>query len=767
MKAASLVLPLCMGVGALNAQDAKQIADSLPVPTLQKGATSLPVPEVNGAKVSLFCVDYDQYIDKDGKITRQPLSDVPLLVAYKVEKDGQTEISRDYPLTLLAGNAPEEGANPKPATIPAILEWRGAKGEYKLGKKITVSNCDDRLFKLLARDFKNLLGAELVLVGADEKADIAFGKTGGDESEKYTLKIGKKGILISASGDRGQLWATRTLLQILSQTGGSVPCGEACDVPRYKLRGFMLDIARIPVPLDVIKDVIRTMSWYKLNDLHLVINNNYIFHENYVDSGRDPFKESYSAFRLESDIKGSDGTPLTAQDLSFTKKEFMELVDYAKAYGVTIVPEFDAPGHALSFTRVRPDLVYKGPMNVDKRRCEMLDAANPETIAFMGEVFDEYLLPDPSLGSKAVLGECPVVHVGADEFFGDKEDYRKYIDGIMKHVKSRKYTPRIWGSLNKKPGNTPVVSEGVQMNLWNGSWAKAWDSVKQGYDVINTNDGALYIVPFADYYRMDKNTRWVYNHFKPNHIAQEVLPAGHPQLLGATYALWNDMMDLKHNGYCMFDTWASLANPMHVVSQRFWGPEAAPDTFEQHNRLADAIGDAPGLEIRHRWTDNTTFALQPAKLPVKLGRPDLGPDYHLEMELEISEVKEGEEQVLLDGPQGQLLAVMKDGTVGFRRADTMVFSFETKLPVGRKFKLEIIGTPGNTKLLVDGQSVGTLTLKTYHNKQTNLVATLILPMQTLGSSLKGKVYGMRVTPSKASDSKEVIIKDAQPTAVPD
>lgn len=207
-----------MGVGALNAQDAKQIADSLPVPPLQKGATSLPVPEVNGAKVSFFCVDYDQYVDKDGKITHQPLSDVPLLVAYKVEKDGQTEISKDYPLTLLAGNAPEEGANPKPATVPAILEWRGAKGEYKLGKKITVSNCDERLFELLARDFKDILGAELVLAGADGKADITFEETKGGESEKYTLKIGEKGILISSCGDRGQLWATRTLLQILRQT---------------------------------------------------------------------------------------------------------------------------------------------------------------------------------------------------------------------------------------------------------------------------------------------------------------------------------------------------------------------------------------------------------------------------------------------------------------------------------------------------------------------------------------------------------------------
>ena len=59
--------------------------------------------------------------------------------------------------------------------------------------------------------------------------------------------------------------------------------------------------------------VIRTMAWYKMNDLHLVINNNYIFHEHYVDNGHDPFKESYAAFRLES-IREDLPRKLTARE---------------------------------------------------------------------------------------------------------------------------------------------------------------------------------------------------------------------------------------------------------------------------------------------------------------------------------------------------------------------------------------------------------------------------------------------------------------------
>ncbi|MBR0306650.1 MAG: DHH family phosphoesterase, partial [Lachnospiraceae bacterium] len=123
------------------------------------------------------------------------------------------------------------------------------------------------------------------------------------------------------------------------------------------------DIARTPYTLKDLRDVINAMAWYKMNDLHLVINNNYIFLEEYVKDGHDPLKEAYTAFRLESDMVGENGQKLTADDVYFTKKEFRELIDYAKTRGVNIVPEFDTPGHALSFTKVRPDLIYQGPMN--------------------------------------------------------------------------------------------------------------------------------------------------------------------------------------------------------------------------------------------------------------------------------------------------------------------------------------------------------------------------------------------------------------------
>lgn len=755
MKKNIFLMIAAFAASPLMGQDAQQIADSLSIPEVKAGARQLPMPSASGAQIKLLGADYEELINSRGKIA-PVISDTPVNVSFKVTKDGKEAVSKDYEIMLKAPGAVQ--GNPKPRIIPEILQWKGGQGEYKLGKTVTVACPDKGLAQMFVADLEDVLGRKVKLAAPGAKADISFSvlKGGNLGKEGYRLQVGKDGVRIGAATPTGLFWGTRTLLQMLRQTPGSVPCGTAVDFPRYQLRGFMLDVARTPYPLSYLKDVIRTMAWYKMNDLHLVINNNYIFHEHYVDNGHDPFKESYAAFRLESKMKGKDGTPLTAKDIFYTKKEFSDLVSYAKKYGVNIVPEFDTPGHALSFTRLRPDLIYKGPMNHEKRRCEMLDAANPETIDLVSKVFDEYMLKDPKLG-RPVFADCGVVHVGADEFYGDKEDYRHFANAVLSHALKRGYTPRIWGSLSAKPGKTPVVSKGVQMNLWSTGWMKAWEAVNQGYDVINTNDGALYIVPFAGYYRMDRNHKGLYNNWIPNRIGNETLPSGHPQLLGGTFAVWNDETDIMHTGYAPYDIWGIVSGSMDVLSQKLWGTAKAPDTFEQHRELVSSIGNAPRTNPLHKWKDGQPFTVKPSTLPQKLDKPALGPNYRLTMELELKAAPEGKEQVLLSAPEGELLAVMKDGTVGFRRDDSLEFSFGAKLPVGKKVKVEIVGEPEKTTLLLDGEPAGTAVLKSFSDKSKDFIeqfknrpkvhrSTFILPLKELGTSFQGKVLNLNVQP---------------------
>lgn len=778
MKKSHFLAMYTLATAPLMGQTAQEIADNLSAPSLNAQGTQLVLPQVpEDASIELGGADYEQIIAKDGAVS-PVISDTPVQVFFKVTKDGKTADSKDYELIVKAKDEPQ--GNAKPAVIPAILQWKGGEGVLDLKSRSSFLLCcgkeDEALGKELAAELEKELGVSVKVVYHNMKPDelplISLRRHDraskaplGKEGYKLRIEAGEKSekVDIDAESYVGLYWGTRTLLQILRTHEGKLPAGLAVDFPRYGLRGFMLDIARTHYSLKDLYDVVDTMAWFKMNDLHLVINNNFIFHEHYLAAGRDPFKESYTAFRLESKVKGEDGTPLTATDLFYTKAEFRALINYARAHGVNIVPEFDTPGHALSFTRVRPDLIYQGTMKRHpKRRCEMLDASSDETLRFVGEVMDEFLLKDEAMGC-AVFDGC-VMHIGADEFYGEAEDYRRYMDGLLRHVISRGYTPRVWGSLSSKPGKTPVVAKGVQMNLWNTGWMRAKEAVDLGFDVINTNDGALYIVPFANYYRMDTNHKWVYERWQPNVIGKETLPAGHPQLLGATFAIWNDTTDLLHQGYGMYDIWGAVKGSMDVLSQKMWGEKQVPGDFDRHRDLAARIGEAPGVNTLYSRPDSEKNISLPQETlstcRAKLDLPAIGPDYHLTMELELTEETPGEEQVLLSGPEGKLIAAMKDGSIGFRRADAMEFSWDAKLPVGKKVKLEIIALPGQTRLLIDGQPVQKITLNNYRNakeefqKRTkDIICTFILPMQTLAESFHGRIYSFTVKPAERSDKK--------------
>ena len=735
MRLSTILSITYLSATTLVASDLQQIADNLQVKAPTASSTKLAIPRVKDAQIRLLGADYEQIIDSKGNISK-PLTDTPVRVSFVLSKDGATAISRDYEITVPGRN--KVGTNPKPQIIPELLSWSGGKGAFKLPKEIIVS-CPDAFAAELVREMNALLPEEYtVKLGSPNKAHIGFGATKGKSDGSYKLNITKDRVTITAPGGTGRYWGSRTLLQMLVQNPAELPCGSAWDAPRYRVRGFMLDVARLPIPMDYIEDVVRLMAWYKMNDLHLHMNDNFIFHEHYVDAGEDPFRKSYAAFRLQSEMKGKDGTPLTAQDLFYTKRQFRRLVEFAAERGVNIVPEFDAPGHALSFTRVCPDLIYQGPMNHVKRRCEMLDAANPETLSYVCRVWDEYLQ-----GDNPTFGGCKVLHVGADEFFGAAEDYRKFADGLLGHIQERGHTPRIWGSLRAKRGNTPVRAKGVQMNLWSSDWASAWESVNQGYDVINTNDGALYIVPFAGYYRADNNQKGLYKNWVPNRIAHETLPAGHPQLLGGTFAIWNDEIDRLHRGYGAVDLWSTIHNMVDVLSQKMWGQPTPPRSYDEHKDLAAKLNKIPYCNPMH--LNDESFSITPGLTPMRLRKGNKGPEYHLTMEVLMPcEPLPGEEQVLLGSRQGQLLAAGKDGRITLRRSDTIEFAYNAKLPVGRKVKLELIGKMGSTELLIDGVSAGEPENVRFPLRKEGRMTTFILPLESLGSSFNGKIYRLDV-----------------------
>ena len=122
----------------------------------------------------------------------------------------------------------------------------------------------------------------------------------------------------------------QTILQMSKKDATGFAIGQMRDYPRFEVRGFMLDIARKPIGMEMIHEVARTMRYYKMNDFQLHLSDNYIWLEDYGqgETENESFK-AYEAFRLECDVTNEAGESPTAKDYFITKDE-MSLPDFRR-----------------------------------------------------------------------------------------------------------------------------------------------------------------------------------------------------------------------------------------------------------------------------------------------------------------------------------------------------------------------------------------------------------------------------------------------------
>jgi hexosaminidase len=480
---------------------------------------------------------------------------------------------------------PQIQANPMPYVIPSLHEWHGENGAFALtstSRIVMDTAADGRLSDtahIFAADLTLVTGSALLIISgsAAEPGDVFLSLTTTNQAlgdEGYLLSINDR-VELRAQTATGVFYGTRTILQMLlaDPAKAHLPRGSARDYPRYSERGFMLDVGRKFFPLSALKEYVRAISWFKLNDFHLHLNDNQLI----VGTGPD-WTTKYAAFRLASPRFPG----LAAKDGAYTRQDMRELQDFAKQYGVTITPEIDVPAHALALTQYRPDLASP---TLDK---SLLDLSNPNTLPFVKSLWDEFL---PWFDSKDV-------HIGADEYDAKEgEAYRQFVNACDDYLTSKGYTVHAWGSLAQMPGTTPIHID-VVMDVWDTAFASAPELVRVGYRVVNASDTYLYIVPKAGVYNDYLDTKTIYERWDPSifdlrNPAQNLLP-GDAHLLGAKFAVWNDKLGALISDA---DVAARVLAALPAVSEKFWGAPAGAMTYDQFVGLAHTVGQAPGLNL--------------------------------------------------------------------------------------------------------------------------------------------------------------------------
>ncbi len=756
----------------------------------EAGGRYLVMPEApEGYEVTYLGADYEQIIGEDGVIY-PTIQEKEVTVGFRVSSVEDASDTREIAQKVTvpsyldeddkapdkAEGGPESGLenlsapNACPEVIPALAEWKGGSGRFVPAKDLCVIVEKGSALEAVAALFAD--GYEAVTqrpveVKSGSVEDMAAGDiylgyadaAAGLGEEGYFCDISDKCVIL-AETDTGVRWGTVTLLQILSRNNG-IPQGQIRDYPRYEVRGFGIDVARKPVSLDTLYAMMETMSFYKMNDLTIHLNDNEILSTSGLTDSVEQAMTADSAFRLESDLTGEDGKKLTSSEYAYTKEEFARFIETAKTYGVTVVPEIDTPAHSLSITQRFPSYALKtGPEAVDQ-----IDLSNREAVEFVKSIWQEALS-----GEDAAFRDAGIVNIGMDEYYGDGEQYRKYLQEIAELVQSEGRTVRLWGSLSNMPGTTMPDPENLQMNIWSTVWADPRDMYEAGYSLINMQNNHLYVIPGGGYDHLD--TKDLYDNWEPNKFYDynllEKIPVYSPQMLGAVYMLWNDMCGRLDVGISEYDLYDRFAEPLPVLSAGLWGERAASgyeafmDQAEQigqaseklrggKNRIYDEetglepyyevdirvkLSDEAGQYTENRQAGNAGQAVErtegdPGTGSVAAAEEADGASTRGTM-ADQRETVTISPQIIAEsasayGTWAFYAVEPETGRVGFAR-EGRTYTWEYELPREEWVELKVVGETGRTSLYVNGSFVGTLG----NEKAFEEYATFVFPTERIG-----------------------------------
>lgn len=644
-------------------------------------------------------------------------------------------------MALVAAGAAAQSE--KPFTVPEVSTWKAGKGTFvpsTASTRIVTDGKDAeaaRIAWLLGQDYTTMTGTDLPVEDGVKKArrgDIAL-KVKPDKKanpESYTIDITPTGATLTAPTPQGLYWATRTLLQLteLADDGISLPVGKIQDSPAFGLRGFHMDAGRKYIPLEYLYKLVDIMSYYKMNTLNLHLNDNGF--PQFYDGD---WMKTQAAFRLESDAFPG----LTARDGSYTKKEFRDFVKYAAKKGVNVIPEIDVPAHSLAFTQYMPELGSHKDNGFDH-----LDIDNPKTYEFLDKLIAEYLEgEDPVFAG-------PVFNIGTDEYKGDSltmEKFRAFTDRYIKYVEGFGKRPAVWGSLSYAKGQTPVQSEGVLMLDWNNGYAQPRDMIADGFNIVNINDGSVYIVPAAGYYYDYLNNPWLYDSWTPAKVGDQAFEGEDlKHIEGGMFAVWNDH---PNNGITVKDIHHRVMHSLPVMAAKTWSSAATTVPYETFAAKAAGLSEAPGVNYLARYgkpgetMEVLTLDVVPAgsKLPIE----EIGYDYTVEFDL--TGAAEAKGTKLFESPYATFwLSDPISGDLAFSREGHLI-PFRYNVEPGKTVHVKVTGNNKSTQLYVDGKLIDDLGIRTvsYDRGKNNmhLVRTLVFPLSQAGN-YNSKITNLRV-----------------------
>ena len=438
--------------------------------------------------------------------------------------------------------------------------------------------------------------------------------------EGYVLEVRTDRVTARAARTAGLFYAVQTIRQLLPpdvfraapvrDVAWTMPAVQIEDTPRFAWRGAMLDVGRHFMPKEFVKKYIDLLALHKMNVFHWHLTEDQGWR---LEIKKYPRLTSVGAQRAMTiagrQVRG-DSTRWVYDSVPhggfYTQDDAREVVAYAAARHVTVVPEIEMPGHAVAAIAAYPELGVSGGSTAVATRWGVFDNilnAEPQTVGFMQDVLTEVLAIFPST----------YIHVGGDE--ADKTRWKADSRiqarigalGLRDEHELQSWFIRQMDTFLTRHGRRligwdEILEGGLAPNAAVMSWrgtAGGIGAARAGHDVVMTPTSHVYL----DYYQsrdpvaeplaaggyLPLDTVYA---FEP--VPAELSPAEARHILGAQGNLWTEYVPTpKQAEYMAFPRLSALAEVT-------WTPRAGRNFADFRERLRTHLRRLDALDVRYR-----------------------------------------------------------------------------------------------------------------------------------------------------------------------
>ena len=425
---------------------------------------------------------------------------------------------------------------------PTPKEMRVEKGTYRLPAQFTIGGAQipdsikSEVNKFIGdfnesasgctASFSNKTeGSALVLVH-NKALYASLGQEG------YKLSVTANGIRLESATTSGFFYGLTSLKKMLPACIAAgvkdekvvtyeLPLVQITDKPRFPYRGFMLDVARHFFSVQEVKKMLDVMAIYKLNKFHFHLTEDQGWR---WEVKKYPKLTKVGAVASNTYVTSMEhGAYWTNQQYGpyfYTREDLKEIVAYAAAKHIEVIPEIDMPGHFSAAMAAYPEFSCN-PDGVHRVETwggvftDVLNVANPKAVRFVKDILDELMSIFPSKNVHIGGDECPTTawenNAECQAMYKklNLTSYRQlqthFIAEITDYLKSKGRKISVW--------NETVTEKGADLQLMKktGATVYCWVPARKGAEIANSLGLPSIYTVYGPYYinRAPRKDGWM------------------------------------------------------------------------------------------------------------------------------------------------------------------------------------------------------------------------------------------------------------------